>query len=85
MELVFEGGHEIVRYVIDRKTKTLHLANSKTHYELKKIPWKKLFDQGKEYLQDKKTEKLSDEEFAAAIKIEMANVGYMLKHKKLEG
>ena len=78
MELVFLGGDETVKYVIDRDTKTLLLANTKTNFELKKMPWRMLFDQGRETLQDLATEKLTDAEFAAAIEIEMAKVGYKL-------
>lgn len=79
MKLVFVGGKEVVMYDIDRTTKTLHIATSKTNYELKKVNWNMLFDKGKETIQDRLLEKYDDATFKNAIIVSMAQQGYLPK------
>lgn len=81
MKLVFIGGKEVVKLIINREKKALKIASSKTNYLLQKVPWKMLFDKGKESHQDKATENLPDDQFIAAIQIEMAKTGYRLMNK----
>ena len=76
MEMGFKGGNELVKFVLDRKQKKAQIATSKTHYELKTIPWKQLFDRGKETVQEKITDKLDDEKFKQVIKMSMFQRGY---------
>lgn len=77
MKLVYSCGSEAVGMIIDRKTKTFEIANSKTNYALMKQPWKMLFDKGKEEQQEKKTDLMTDEEFIKEIDNSMAKVGYL--------
>ena len=79
MQLVFKGGAEVIKFIIDRKNKKLKLASSKTNYELKEVPFKLLFDRGKERIQEKLTDKLNDTDFIKVIVMAMANQGYMLQ------
>lgn len=82
MKLLFQGGKEIVMYDIDRATKTLKVATSKTNYELKKVNWNMLFDKGKETIQDRLMEKYDDETFKNVIIVSMAQQGYIPKEGK---
>lgn len=76
MELVFRGGTELVKLVLDREMKVLKIASSKTGYELKPMKWQQLFDKGKERIQEKITDKMNDEDFKKVIVITMAKLGY---------
>ncbi len=79
MELVFQGGNELVRFIIDRENKQLEIATAKTGYKLVSTPWKHLFDKGKETVQERITDKLNDEDVKKTIIAEMAQQGYTLK------
>jgi hypothetical protein len=76
MRLKFRGGNELLLLVLDRKNKKAKLSSSKTHYQLKDIEWKQLFDQGKERIQERITDKLTDEQFKQVIILSMAKEGY---------
>jgi dihydroneopterin aldolase len=82
MQLIFKGGSETVTLDIDRKNKLLDVTSSKTNYKRVSAKWKDLFDKGKEKLQERITDKLSDEMFITAISINMNKVGYTLFYKK---
>lgn len=77
--LLFSSGGEYVKYVLDRKTKEAKVATSKTNLQLTKVPWKYLFDKGKEKVQESITDKFNDEEFVTAITISMMQNGYARK------
>ena len=80
MEVMFKGGSEIVRMIIDRNSKSLQVASSKTNYSLQKMPWKMLFDKGKEDQQEKITDGMDDVQFRQAIVSSMAQIGYFEKN-----
>ena len=79
MELIFQCANELMRYVIDRKNKKLQIESSKTNYKLVPMPWKQLFDQGKEKIQEEATDNMDDEEFKKCIIRDMKTLGYRLK------
>ena len=79
MLFLFQGGSEYVKMDLDRPTKTLRMSTSKTGYNWKNARWKRLFDKGKETIQEMQTDKLNDDEFKAAITRSMAQLGYTLK------
>jgi hypothetical protein len=79
VELNFVGGSELVKFVIDRSNKKLMVATSKTNYQLIPTKWKMLFDKGKEIIQERMSDKLSDEDFKKAIIMSMQQQGYALK------
>lgn len=79
MQLIFQGGNELVKFVIDRENKELKVSSSKTGYKLVPSLWKSLFDKGKEKMQEKLTDKLNDRDFKKAIVMAMAQQGYQLK------
>jgi len=82
MEMIFQCANELIRYVIDRKSKKLLVASSKTNYQLTALPWKSLFDPGKEKMQEEATEKMNDEDFKKCIIRDMKTLGYRLKNDK---
>lgn len=63
---------------INRKDKILHIASRATGYKLKRVEWWRLFDKGKERVQEAITDKLGDKEFEATIIAAMAQNGYTL-------
>ena len=79
MQLIFKGGGEYVKLIINRANKTLKVASSKTGYEPREQPYKMLFDKGKEKVQEKLTDSLSDNDFLKVIIFSMANQGYELQ------
>ncbi len=79
MELIFQGTDELMKFVIDRTTKSLWISSSKTNYKLTNMPWKSLFDPGKEEVQEEATDKMDDEEFKGCIVRDMKLIGYKLK------
>lgn len=79
MQLIFQGGNEVVKMVIDRVNKTLQLSSAATNYQMQSLPFKKLFDSGKETIQEALTDKMDDEAFKHQIVSQMAKVGYTLK------
>ena len=79
MQLIFQGGNELVKLVIDRENKELKISSSKTGYKLVPSPWKNLFDKGKERIQEKITDKLNDGDFKKSIIMAMAQQGYQLR------
>lgn len=79
MELVFEGGSEIIKLDMDRNAKRLIVRSSKTNYEPKQLPWKMLFDKGRETVQESITTKFNDKEFETAITHSMQILGYKRK------
>ena len=76
MQLVFQGGSQIVKLVIDREKKIFHGASTKSNYQLISMPWKQLFDNEEE---EKMAEKLDDADFKKTIIESMKNAGYKLK------
>lgn len=78
MELKFRSGNELFLYKIDRSSRKLIVASSKTNYTEVERPWTDLFDKGKEELQDKATEALSDFMFLHIVKYHMKKLGYIL-------
>ena len=80
MKLLFQGGDELVELHIDRERKELKVSSSKTNYQLTSAPWTKLFDPGKEELQEKVTDKLDNRLFKNMVIISMAQQGYTLKN-----
>ena len=79
MELIFQCANELMRLVIDRETKYLKVASSKTNYKLVPQEWKMLFDKGKEDMQEAATDVMDDEEFKQSIVRDMKTLGYVLK------
>jgi len=79
MELVFQGGSEVVKLVIDRANKKLQVSSSQTNYELTPTRWSMLFDKGKEAVQERITDKLNDGDFRKSVIAAMAQQGYVLK------
>ena len=82
MFLVFKGGTETVTLELDRKIKLLYVTSAKTNNVRVKTEWINLFDKGKEDLQEKITDQLSDKMFIEAIKNSMALNGYQLVYSK---
>jgi len=80
MKLLYEGGGELVLLIIDRKTKKLQIATSKTNYKVTEKPWKYMFDQGKERIQEKITDKMNDEDFEKVVTLSMMKIGYKKKN-----
>ena len=76
MELSYSCADEICKFKIDRNTKTLFFASSKTNYRFVKHNWRMLFDKGKEMLQEKVTDGLNDEDFVICIDQQMRGLGY---------
>ncbi len=79
MELWFKGisqSREIVYYNIDRKLKKLIFASSRTKFNKKELPWKMLFDEGRERVQENITNKMNDNQFAMCVISNMMKVGY---------
>ena len=76
MELLFEGGHEKFRMVLDRTAKKLIVQSSNTNYQPKQMPWRMLFDKGKERVQELITDRYNDEEFITAVTYSMQILGY---------
>jgi len=79
MELVFVGitnPNEMVKLSIDRTNKKLVVTSSKTGYKSIETPWKKLFDPGRETVQDKITSKMDDNQFKQTISMGMFRAGY---------
>ena len=79
MELIFQGEDELMKFVINRTTKHLQISSSKTGYKLTVMPWKSLFDPGKEKGQEEATDKMDDEEFKGCIVRDMKFLCYELK------
>ena len=79
MQLVFQCQKEIVRYEITRSNKKLIVTSSETNYMPKELPWWRLFDKGKERIQEIITDKLNDDDFMKAIVFQMQRYGYSLK------
>ena len=82
MEMIFSGGDEIVRLVIDRANHELKVSSAKTSYELMRVAWSNLFDKGKEREQFLLTEKMSDKVFIEQVRQGMEKVGYKLNSVK---
>ena len=76
MELRFKCVSEYVRLVIDRKKRILKISSSRTKNELIEVPWKMLFDKGKEKVQDSLTKTLNDDSFKKIIVASMIQKGY---------
>ena len=76
MELVYKCAGEILKLDLDRATKQLKVASSKTNYSFIEMPWSSLFDKGKEQAQENITNILNDAEFCAAITEQMKLWGY---------
>jgi len=76
IELKFRGDKELVKLVIDRQKKKLWINSSKTSYNEIEADWKRLFDKGKERIQDRITEKLDDGRFIIVLTMSMAKLGY---------
>ena len=82
MELLFKGGNEFIKLVLDRKNKRAQVSTSKTQYQLTPISWNQLFDKGKERAQELITDKIDDERFRQVMIMSMAKQGYLLvKHE----
>lgn len=82
MNLTFKAGSELVRMRINRENKVVYITSRMTNYAEKKVPWKMLFDKGKERIQEKLTDKLDDAMFKKAIIMSMQQQGYILKDGK---
>lgn len=80
MKLLFQGGDELLELHIDREKKELKVSSSKTNYQLTSAPWSKLFDPGREELQEKVTDKLDNRMFKNMIILSMGQMGYSLKN-----
>jgi hypothetical protein len=76
LQLNFRGDKELVTLRIDRVNKKLWITSSKTGYQEKEADWKRLFDSGKETIQDRITSKLDDARFIVIITMSMAKIGY---------
>jgi hypothetical protein len=79
IELIFQGGSEFVKLEMDRKNKHLFIYSSLTNYQRKRAEWFRLFDKGKERIQEKETDKMDDAQFTSAIISSMGKIGYKLK------
>ena len=77
IELKFRGEKELVKLVIDREKRKLWVTSSKTGYKEVETDWNKLFDKGRERIQDLITQKMDDKLFIHAITLSMAKVGYI--------
>ena len=75
LELLFRGDKEFVHYKINREQKELWLKSTKTGGEFKKLHWRKLFDPGKERIQELLTNRMDDNRFIKNIVFFMAKKG----------
>lgn len=82
IELIYQNKEkDTFKMKFDRDKKELFEASKKTKGEYIKTKWNRLFDQGKERIQDIITSKMSDEEFIKCISYWMAaRFGYVLKN-----
>ncbi len=78
MNLLFQGMGQVFKYEIDRTNKKLKIASSKTFNQMRDMPWKFLFDKGKEKEQEEHTDKLNDNAFKGVIVTTMMQNGYKL-------
>ena len=78
LQYLFKGGDEVMAMDIDRANKILHLASRATGFKLKRVEWWRLFDKGKERIQEMMTDRLSDKDFELAVVASMAQNGYTL-------
>lgn len=78
MILTFKGGEKFVRLDIDRRNRKVIVSSHKTNYQPKEVPWKMLFDPGKEEKQDELTRSLNDETFQEVMSKGMQKAGYNL-------
>lgn len=76
IELNYRGEKELVKLEIDRKNKKLWITSSKTGYQRKETDWLRLFDKGKETVQNRITSRLDDPKFILVINMSMAKLGY---------
>jgi hypothetical protein len=80
LELIYDDKSNIFKLKLDRVNKQLFEASAKTKHEYIKTGWNRLFDQGKERVQDLITSKMTEEEFVKCISMWMASrFGYSLK------
>lgn len=79
MKLFFQCQRQVIKLDIDRESKKLIVTSKKTHYKPVVTSWKNLFDPGKEELQERITNRLSDDEFKQTIILSMAQIGYKIK------
>ncbi len=75
--LNFKNQNEVFKFRIDRKNKKLEVACRKTNYRFQPMPWRYLFDKGKEEEQEKITDPLDDETFKTTVIEQMKGLGYI--------
>ena len=79
MEMLFNGGGEIVRLMVDRKKKKLFIASSKTDMELVETDYKQVYDPGMEEVQEEIYGDLCDKCFKKAVVKAFKKIGYVLE------
>jgi len=86
IELIYKSkDNNIFKMKIDRLNKELYESSKKTHDEYIKTKWNRLFDQGKERIQDIITSKMTDNEFIKCLSYWFASrYGYILKEAKYD-
>jgi len=82
MELVFEGGGEVVRLIVDRKNRILKVQSNKTHMELVQTEFTNIYDKGLESIEDEIYSCVCDECFKKAIIKSFEKQGYKLQNDK---
>lgn len=78
MKLHFQGGGEIAVLDINRAEKKLRVMSTKSNYQWVDAEWKALGDSGKEEIQIKYLDTLTDAEFQVVITAAMGKQGYKL-------
>jgi hypothetical protein len=86
-EVIYKDKEKrVFRMKFDRINKKLFEASKKTHDEYIETKWNRLFDSGKERIQDLITSKMDDNEFIKCISYWMAaRFGYSLQEVIKEG
>ena len=82
--MTFEGAGQIIKLEIDRESKKFFFTGPRTNYQKVEMPWNKLFDPGKEKIQEEITNKLDDRKFKLVFEVKMSQMGYKLKGGKIK-
>lgn len=82
MDLLYQGGPDLVLFIIDRKNEKLEIANKQSNYNLMDCRFDELFKANKisgESITIEEARLLSDEEFIKKITKAMVAAGYIRK------
>ena len=78
MELMFQGGSEVVNLLINRASKDFLIKSRLTGNKYCSQPWKMLFDKGQEVEQEAETDTMDDGSFIERLTESMVKKGYKL-------